>query len=138
MPGKKKSTKGKTRKEKKGMGTQNRTLTTKEESQEYAQVESLLGDCRVKLSCQDGMERIGKIRGKMRHRQRIRPGDWVLASLRDFQDNKCDIILKYADDEVRQLRNMQEINDAKQGDGTIEDSNIDWAADDQQVDIDQL
>merc|ERR550539_1490277 len=42
--------------------------------------------------CLDGMERIGKIRGKMRHRQRIRPGDWVLVSLRDFQDKKCDII----------------------------------------------
>merc|ERR1719229_1609482 len=56
--------------------------------------------------CLDGMERIGKIRGKMRHRQRIRPGDWVLVSLRDFQDKKCDIILKYADDEVRNLRTI--------------------------------
>ena len=41
--------------------------------------------------------------------QRIRPGDWVLVSLRDFQDKKCDIILKYAEDEVRSLRQLNEI-----------------------------
>ena len=32
-----------------------------------------------------------------------------MVSLRDFQDEKCDIILKYFPEEVKQLKNLKEI-----------------------------
>jgi len=43
------------------------------------------------------------LRGRMRKGTRITTGCYVLVSLRDFQDEKCDIIHKYNDDEVRLL-----------------------------------
>jgi hypothetical protein len=33
----------------------------------------------------------------------------VLIALRDFQDDKCDVILKYFPEEVKQLKNLKEI-----------------------------
>jgi initiation factor 1A len=38
-------------------------------------------------------------------------GDIVLVSLRDFQDGKCDVILKYNADEARQLKAMGQLPD---------------------------
>jgi translation initiation factor 1A len=41
--------------------------------------------------------------------QRIAVGDIVLLGLRDYQDNKADIILKYTPDEARLLKSHGEI-----------------------------
>ena len=51
------------------------------------------------------------IRGKHRKRLWMNEGDIVLVALRDFEEGKCDIELKYTDDEVRRLRNLKELND---------------------------
>ena len=45
----------------------------------------LLGNDRVLVKCQDGYERICRIRGKMKRRVWIRVGDVVLVSPWDFQ-----------------------------------------------------
>uniref|UniRef100_A0A8H7TUV6 S1-like domain-containing protein n=1 Tax=Bionectria ochroleuca TaxID=29856 RepID=A0A8H7TUV6_BIOOC len=66
---------------------QRRELTFKEDGQEYAQV----------------------IRGKMRKKVWINQGDIILLSLRDFQDNKGDVILKYTADEARTLKSYGEL-----------------------------
>jgi translation initiation factor 1A len=42
---------------------------------------------------------------------RITAGDLVLLSLRDYQDSKADIILKYTPDEARLLKSYGEIPD---------------------------
>lgn len=55
----------------------------------------MLGNGRVEVYCFDSVKRIGNIRGKMKRRVWIATGDVVLISLRDFQNEKCDIILKY-------------------------------------------
>jgi initiation factor 1A len=34
----------------------------------YARVKSMLGDCRVMLTCEDAAERIGEIRGALRNK----------------------------------------------------------------------
>ena len=53
----------------------------------------MLGFDRLLVSCQDGKERICRIRGKMKRRMWIRPGDIVLISPWDFQsDKRGDII----------------------------------------------
>ena len=54
-------------------------------------------------------KRIGHIRGKMKKRVWITRGDYVLVSLRDFQDEKADIIMKYKQDEVDKLKKYKEI-----------------------------
>lgn len=50
-----------------------------------------------------------QIRGKMRKKVWINQGDIILLSLRDFQDNKGDVILKYTADEARALKSYGEL-----------------------------
>jgi len=88
-----------------------RSLLTKTDGQEYARVEKMLGDRQVWLYAYDGQERRGKIRGNMRKRCWITPGDHVLISLRDFSENCVDVIHKYNDDEVRRLKKSGELVD---------------------------
>ena len=88
-----------------------RVLEFKTEGQEYGYILKLLGDSRAEVFCYDGKKRSGIIRGKMKKRCWIRIGDHVLVSLRDYQDNKCDIIFKYFDTEVRNLKIYGEIPD---------------------------
>jgi translation initiation factor 1A len=56
----------------------------------------LLGFDRVSVKCQDGHERLCRIRGKMKRRVWIRQGDVVLVSPWDFQsDTRGDLIWRY-------------------------------------------
>jgi len=64
----------------------------------------MLGDGRASLQCYDGITRTGLIRGTMRRRVWINAGDIVLIGLREFQEDKADIIHKYSTDEARQLQ----------------------------------
>ncbi len=60
------------------------------EGQDYARVLRMLGDRRVLCFCNDGVERVCKIRGALcrgAKRQIIRVDDIVLISLRDFEDS---------------------------------------------------
>ncbi|GAA6015265.1 hypothetical protein JCM8202_002405 [Rhodotorula sphaerocarpa] len=86
-----------------------RELVFKEEGQEYAQVIKMLGNGRIEAMCFDGEKRLGHIRGKMRKKVWINQGDIVLLSLRDFQDNKADVIQKYSSDEARKLKQYGEL-----------------------------
>jgi len=89
-------------------------LILKEEGQEYAQVIRMLGNGRLEGSCFDGTVRLCHIRGKMRKKVWVNQGDIILVGLRDFQDNKADIILKYSPEEARRLKAMGELPDNTQ------------------------
>jgi translation initiation factor 1A len=89
-----------------------RELVFKEEMQEYAQVLRLLGDSRLELQCMDTVKRMGHIRGNLKKKAWITCGDVVLVSLREYENDKCDIILKYTEDEVRKLKQSKEIPDS--------------------------
>merc|ERR1719412_2993304 len=54
--------------------------------------------------CFDGTKRLCHIRGKMRKKVWVGQGDIVLVGLRDFQDTKADVILKYMPEEARNLK----------------------------------
>ncbi|KAK8833229.1 hypothetical protein WA577_007760, partial [Blastocystis sp. JDR] len=88
-----------------------RELEFKEDGQEYGRVQKMLGNGRVECYCYDGKTRLCNIRGKMRKKVWIGVGDIVLIGLRDFQDDKADIIMKYTADEARQLKAYEEIPD---------------------------
>ena len=65
----------------------------------------LLGNDRVLVKCQDGYERICRIRGKMKRRVWIRIGDVVLVSPWDFQsETRGDIIWRYTKGQAELLR----------------------------------
>ena len=90
----------------------------KEEGQEYAFVSDLKGDCRMALICWDKKERIGIIRGKMRKRVWISRGDLVLVGIREFQDDKCDIIQKYDSEQAKLLAKKGHITQSFIKDGS--------------------
>jgi len=65
----------------------------------------LLGYDRVLVKCQDGHERLCRIRGKMKRRVWIREGDIVLVSPWDFQsDKRGDIFWRYKRSQAEWLR----------------------------------
>ena len=70
---------------------QKRELEVKEDGQEYAQVEKMLGNGRLTAQCMDGNKRLCHIRGKMRKQVWVAVGDIILVSLRDYQDAKADV-----------------------------------------------
>lgn len=92
-------------------GGQKRELIYKEEGQEYAQITKMLGNGRIEVSCFDGVKRMGHIRGKLRKKVWMGQGDIILVSLRDFQDDQCDVVHKYNSDEARTLKNVGELPD---------------------------
>ena len=71
----------------------------------------MLGNGRLEAYCFDGTKRLCHIRGKMRKKVWVQISDIVLVGLRDFQDAKCDIILKYTADEARNLKAYGELPD---------------------------
>lgn len=88
---------------------QKRELIYKEELQEYAQITKMLGNGRLEVSCFDGVKRMGHIRGKLRKKVWMSQGDIILVSLREFQDEQCDVVHKYNSDEARTLKNIGEL-----------------------------
>jgi translation initiation factor 1A len=67
----------------------------------------LLGNDRIMVKCQDGHERVCRIRGKMKRRVWIRIGDVVLVSPWDFQsDQRGDVIWRYTRGQSDYLRRM--------------------------------
>ena len=86
-----------------------RELLFAEEDQLYATVQKMLGNCRLTAKCSDGIERLTIIRGKMRKRAWIREGSTILIGLRQFEDDKADVIHCYSDDEVRRLKAYGEL-----------------------------
>ncbi|KAK8630568.1 hypothetical protein V6N13_079356 [Hibiscus sabdariffa] len=88
-----------------------RELVFKEDGQEYAQVLRMLGNGRCEAMCIDGTKRLCHIRGKMHKKVWIAAGDIILVGLRDYQDDKADVILKYMPDEARLLKAYGELPD---------------------------
>jgi translation initiation factor 1A len=65
----------------------------------------MLGAERIMVKCQDGKERLCRIRGKLKKRVWIREGDIVLVSPWDFQtDTRGDIFFRYRRNQSDWLR----------------------------------
>lgn len=82
--------------------------------EEFAYVIKLLGNCRALVLCDNGNEAIGVIRGSMRRfnkRVLIETGDIIAVSMREYQNNKVDIVHKYNIEQCKILINNKEISD---------------------------
>ena len=96
-----------------------------DEDQQFAVVKALLGNGRLNALCQDGIERLGKIRGSMRkgpNKAIVNKNDLIIVSARDFED-KVDVLHKYTHEEAPSMFRMYEIPQClkKAYNSTIED-----------------
>lgn len=146
MPGKgSKGKGGKNRRRGKGDNDDKRELIFKEDGQEYAQVLRMLGNGRLEAQCIDGVKRLCHIRGKMRKKVWVNTGDIILLGLRDYQDEKADVILKYLAEEARSLKAYGELpdtirindTDMLDEDGDRDDDYVDFG-DDGDVEVDDI
>ena len=65
----------------------------------------MLGYDRVRVRCEDGNIRVGRIPGRMKKRVWMRVGDTVLVVPWDFQsDQKADVIWRYRGNEIDWLK----------------------------------
>ena len=65
----------------------------------------MLGFDRVRVRCEDGNIRVGRIPGRMKKRVWMRVGDTVLLVPWDFQtEEKCDVIYRYRGNELDWLQ----------------------------------
>ena len=61
----------------------------------FGVADQLVGGSRIKVNCEDGRARLGRIPGKMKRRMWIRTGDLLIIKPWDIQDDKCDILYRY-------------------------------------------
>ena len=105
--------------------TRKREVLFKEDGQVYGRALAMLGNGLLRAQCDDGVERLCKIRGSMRRREFVHVGDLVLVALRDFGGQqtadddddtrkkkasleKADVIFRYHPPEVQILKKYGE------------------------------
>ncbi len=65
----------------------------------------MLGHDRIRVRCEDGNIRIGRIPGRFKKRVWMRVGDTVLIIPWEFQsDEKCDVVHRYRNNEIEWLK----------------------------------
>ncbi len=84
--------------------SQRRALRMPEDDEMFAVVTQMLGNMRVRLRCDDGKERMGRIPGRMKYRNWIQQDDVVLIQPWSWQDEKADIEWRYTGQDAAQLR----------------------------------
>ncbi|THH04002.1 hypothetical protein EW145_g5837 [Phellinidium pouzarii] len=116
-----------------------RSTNSSKKRRQYAQVIKMLGNGRLEAQCFDGEKRLAHIRGKMRKKVWINQGDIVLLSLREFQDDKADVIAKYTPDEARNLKAYGELpENAKLNEGDDDEGGGDVEFGDEGADGDEF
>lgn len=75
----------------------------------FAVADQLLGASRIKVMCEDGKSRMGRIPGKLKKRMWIREGDLVIVRPWDFQEDKADIVYRYTKTQSSYLKRRRMI-----------------------------
>jgi translation initiation factor 1A len=70
-------------------------LPNVKENEMFGIADQLLGASKIKVMCEDGVSRVGRIPGKIKKRMWIREGDLLIISVWDFQPDKCDVKFRY-------------------------------------------
>ena len=76
----------------------------KEDGELFGTVTERLGGPQIRVKCQDGVERIIRIPGKMRKRVWVRDGDLVIVKLWDFQPIKGDLAWRFLPNQANYLK----------------------------------
>jgi len=70
-------------------------LPNKRKNEQFGVVDQAMGGGHLKIFCQDGKMRLGRIKGKLKKRMWMREGDVVVVIPWEFQDEKCDVTYRY-------------------------------------------
>ena len=98
------------KKKKPSQHNKQRELVYKDVDQHYASITNKFGDGRYEIMVTDtGETKRGRIKGSIRKRTRVEIGQYVLASIRDFDDKVMDIIHVYKPEESDNLKRYGEI-----------------------------
>ncbi|MEM4261369.1 MAG: translation initiation factor eIF-1A [Candidatus Diapherotrites archaeon] len=79
-------------------------LPKKENLEMFGMVVQLHGSNQVKILCEDGLERICRIPGRMKKKTWLRERDIVIIKLWDFQPSKADVVWRYLGTHVEHLK----------------------------------
>ncbi|MDD3178213.1 translation initiation factor 1A [bacterium] len=85
-------------------------LPRKEDLELFGKVVQLMGVNNISILCEDGIERVCRIPGKMFKHIWIKPGDVVIVKLWDFQPIKGDVIWRFLGFQVGQLERKGVLN----------------------------
>jgi translation initiation factor 1A len=67
-------------------------------------VTQMFGYDRIMVKCSDGLDRVCRIRGKMKRRTWIKNGDVVLVAPWDFQTSRADVLWRYTQNQAQVLQ----------------------------------
>ncbi len=73
------------------------------EGEMFGIADQLLGASKIRVMCEDGTSRMGRIPGKIKKRMWIREGDLLIVALWDFQPDKCDVRFRYTKTQATNL-----------------------------------
>ena len=79
-------------------------LPKKKLNEQFALAELMMGANHIRVRSHDGVERMGRIKGKIKKRAWIREGDILIIVPWSFQDEKCDILYRYLPPQADWLR----------------------------------
>lgn len=107
----------------------------KNEGQLYGIITSALGDHRMLLLCEDGIERIGTIRGSIRKSIWFSKDMYVLVALREFDDTRADVIYGYSYEQSKQM-SLDKLFAVEEQDPRMVEFEIETHEEDPEVEID--
>lgn len=104
-------------------------MVLKKDGMEYGQCTRILGECKFTIFCFDGKERMCQLRKAAKKKERVEIDTVVLVGLRDYQDEKGDIIFVYNREQTAALKGMHHIpskvaSAATMGDSENEDDDL--------------
>ena len=79
------------------------------ENEMFGIADQLLGASKIRVMCEDGVSRVGRIRGKIKKRMWIREGDLLIISIWDFEPSKCDVKFRYTKTQASNLSKRNKI-----------------------------
>lgn len=79
-------------------------LPRRDELEMFGVVTQLHGSNQIRVMCEDNVERVCRIPGKMKKRVWMRQNDVVIVRLWDFQKSKADIVWRFTEIQVDHLR----------------------------------
>lgn len=71
----------------------------------------LNGALHIEIICEDGVSRMGRIKGKHKKRMWVRQGDLLIVKPWEFQQEKADILYRYYPTQVNAMRRKGYIPD---------------------------
>jgi translation initiation factor 1A len=71
-------------------------LPRRDRGEIFGVASQLMGAARIRVMCEDGVSRMGRITGKMKKKMWVREGDLLILRPWGFQEGKCDILFRYS------------------------------------------